>query len=176
RAWRWLVGFACLPPLLLAIYGLGFAATAIGRGVLAFDDHPGQIYRLSHALTVGLAPWRLNPGWWAGYAELQYYPPGFSYAGAAIHYGSLRVLDLLATYRVLLWLPLLLPGATTYLLLWAALGNPWLALPGAFVALTLSGGSRSGIEEGLRWGLVAARLGWALLPVLALSLHRWVNN
>src|SRR5215831_16601358 len=79
RAAPSVVAFAWLPPLLLAIYGLGFAATALGGGVLAFDDHPGQLYRLSHALTVGLAPWRLNPGWWAGYAELQYYPPGFSY-------------------------------------------------------------------------------------------------
>ena len=66
----------------------------------------------------------------------------------------------------------MLPGAATYLLLVRVLGRPWLALPGAFLALTLSGGSRSGVEEGLRWGLVAARLGWALLPLLALSLRR----
>jgi hypothetical protein len=164
------------PALLLAGYAVAFGAAALGRGLLAFDDHPGQLYRLWHALTVGLAPWRLNPGWWAGYAELQYYPPGFSYVGAVLHYGSLGTLDLEATYRTLLWLTLLLPAATTYLLLRALLGNPWLALPGAFLALTLSGGSRSGIEEGLRWGLVAARLGWGLLPLLALSLHRWVGK
>src|SRR4029079_17074447 len=40
----------------------------------------------------------------------------------------------------------------------------------------LSGGSRSGVEEGLRWGLIAARLGWALLPPLPLSLRPWTER
>jgi hypothetical protein len=44
------------------------------------------------------------------------------------------------------------------------------------VALTLSAGSRSGVEEGLRWGLVSARLGWGLLPFVALSLVKWVEG
>ncbi|PWU19808.1 MAG: hypothetical protein C5B48_13120 [Candidatus Rokuibacteriota bacterium] len=165
-----------LPPLALAAYALAFGWKALGGGVLAFDDHPGQVYRLSHALTIGLAPWRLNPGWWAGYAELQFYPPGFSYLGAVIHFASLGLLDLAATYQVLLWLTFLLPVAATYLLLARTLQSPWLALPGALLALTLSGGSRSGVEEGLRWGLVAARLGWGLLPLLALLLQRSVER
>ena len=108
--------------------------------------------------------------------EPQYYPPGFSYAAAAIHWASFGTLRLGAAYQVMLWVTYLLPGATTYALLTRALGNSWLALPGAFVALTLSGGSRSGVEEGLRWGLVAARLGWALLPLLALVLSRWTER
>jgi hypothetical protein len=165
------VRHAWLPPLLLAIYGLAFAGKALG-GLLVFDDHPGQLYRIAHALTVGLSPWRLNPGWWAGYAELQFYPPGFSYAGALLHWASLGALDLSATYQVLLWVTFLLPGASTYVLLLRVLKSPWLALPGAFLALTLSAGSRSGVEEGMRWGLVAARLGWGLVPLLALVLHR----
>ena len=77
---------------------------------------------------------------------------------------------------MLLWVIYVLPGATTYLLLVRVLGRPWLALPGAFLALTLSGGSRSGVEEGLRWGLIAARLGWSLLPLLALSLRPWTER
>jgi hypothetical protein len=162
-----------LPPLALAVYGVAFAGKALGGGLLVFDDHPGQLFRLSHALTVGLPPWRLNPGWWAGYAELQFYPPGFSYLGAAIHAASFGALDLGATYRVLLWLAFLLPGIGTYVLLSRVLRSPWLALPGAFLALVLSAGSRSGVEEGMRWGLVAARLGWGVLPILACALHRW---
>ncbi|HXJ78092.1 MAG TPA: hypothetical protein VMS64_05345 [Candidatus Methylomirabilis sp.] len=164
------------PPLLLIAYGILFARKALGGGLLVFADHPGQLYRMAHALTEGLAPWRLNPGWWAGYAELQFYPPGFSYAGALLHYASLGSLDYTATYRVLLWVAFLLPGVTTYLLLARVLENDWLALPGAFVALTLSAGSRSGVEEGLRWGLVAARMGWGVLPLLALSLCRWTEG
>ncbi|HEV8441446.1 MAG TPA: hypothetical protein VGT40_25435 [Methylomirabilota bacterium] len=165
-----------VPALALAIYGLVFAGKALHGGLLVFDDHPGQLYRIWHVLTVGVWPWRFNTGWWAGYAELQFYPPGFSYAGAAVHLASLGALDLAASYRLLLWVTFLLPGAATYALLARVLKDPWLALPGGFLALTLSAGSRSGVEEGMRWGLVAARLGWGLLPLLALSLHRWPDR
>src|SRR5262245_28923108 len=164
------------PPVLLAVYALAFGSQALGGGVLAFDDHPGQLYRVIHAITIGLAPWRWNPGWWAGYAELQYYPPGFAYTGALLHYATLGAIAPPAIYRVLLWVTFLLPGAATYALLARVLGRAWLALPGAWVALTLSAGSRSGIEEGLRWGLVAARLAWGLLPCLALALVPWVEG
>src|SRR2546428_7517344 len=99
------------------MYGCAFALKALGGGLLVFDDHPGQLYRIWHALTVGLAPWRLNAGWPPGYAELQFYPPGFSHAAAALHWASLGALDLSATYQALLWVTLLLPGASTYVLL-----------------------------------------------------------
>ncbi len=102
-----------LPPLLLIVYGLAFAAAALGRGVLAFDDHPGQLYRLWHALRLGLAPWRWDPGWWAGYPELQFYPPGFSYAGVVVHSATLGALAPESVYQVLLWATYLLPGAAT---------------------------------------------------------------
>ena len=81
-----------------------------------------------------------------------------------------------AIYLGLVWLVFLLPGASAYVLLCRVLGHGWLALPGAFLALTISAESRSGIEEGLRWGLVAARLGWGLLPLLALSLLPWLEG
>jgi hypothetical protein len=167
---------AWLPPALLAGYAVAFGSRALGGGPLVFDDHPGQLYRLAHAITLGFAPWRFNPGWWAGYAELQYYPPGFAWLGALIHLVAGGALDLAAVYQILVWLAWLLPGAAVYALLRRALGDPWLALPGAFVALTLSAGCRSGVEEGLRWGLVGARLGWGVLPLLALSLFRWAEG
>jgi hypothetical protein len=165
-----------MPPALLSVYAVAFGWRALGGGLLVFDDHPGQLYRLAHAITLGLAPWHFNPGWWAGYAELQYYPPGFAWLGALIHLASAGALDLAAVYRILLWLAWLLPGVAVYALLRRALGDPWLALPGAFIALTLSAGSRSGVEEGLRWGLIAARLGWGVLPLLALCLLRWAGG
>ncbi len=166
-----------LPPaLLLLVYGIAFGRSALGGGVLSFDDHPGQLYRVYHAVTIGWAPWRLNPGWWAGYAELQYYPPGVAWLGAAIHQGSMGAIGVPAAYQAVLWIAWLLPGLATFALLARVLGSGWLALPGAFVALTLSAGSRSGVEEGLRWGLVAARLGWGLLPLVALSLVGWVEG
>lgn len=164
---------AWLPPILLAAYAVAFGSRALGGGLLVFDDHPGQVYRLAHAITLGFVPWRFNPGWWTGYAELQYYPPGFAWLGALLHLAGGGALDVASVYRALLWLTWVLPGAASYLLLRRALGDPWLALPGAFIALTLSAGCRSGVEEGLRWGLIAARLGFGLLPLLAWILLRW---
>ena len=165
-----------LPPALLTAYAVAFGWRALGGGLLVFDDHPGQLYRLTHAITLGLAPWRFNPGWWAGYAELQYYPPGFAWLGALVHLAAGGVLDVTTVYQILLWLAWLLPGVAVFALLRRALGDPWLALPGAFVALTLSAGCRSGVEEGLRWGLIAARLGWGFLPLLAWGLLRWAEG
>ena len=167
---------AVIPALLLSVYAVSFGLAALGNGLLVFDDHPGQLYRLYHAVTLGWAPWRMNPGWWAGYAELQYYPPGTAWLGAAIHGASLGVLDVRHAYETVLWIAWMLPGIATFALLTRVLGSGWLALPGAFVALTLSAGSRSGVEEGLRWGLVAARLGWGLLPLVALSLRGWIQD
>ena len=165
-----------LPPLLLLLaYGIAFGQAALG-GVLAFDDHPGQLYRLYHAVSIGLAPWRLNTGWWGGYAELQYYPPGAAWLGAAIHQASLGAVGVPAAYQAVLWIAWLLPGLATFALLTRLSGNGWLALPGAFVALTLSSGARSGVEEGLHWGLVSARIGWGLLPLVALALADWVDG
>ena len=79
-------------------------------------------------------------------------------------------------YLVLVWLVFLLPGAASYALLTRVLGSGWLALPGAFLVLFISAESRSGIEEGLRWGLVAARLGWGLIPLLALACLPWLEG
>jgi hypothetical protein len=162
-----------LPPALLTLFAAAFGWRALAGGLLVFDDHPGQVYRVAHAIALGPAPWRFNPGWWTGYAELQYYPPGFAWLGALLHLAAGGVLAVGSVYQILLWLAWLLPGATTYLLLRRALGDPWLALPGAFVALTISAGCRSGVEEGLRWGQTAARLGFGVLPLLAWSLLPW---
>jgi hypothetical protein len=162
-----------LPLALLLGYGVAFATTALGASLLVFDDHPGQLYRLWHVVTRGPAPWAWNPGWWGGYPELQFYPPGLSYVGALLHHATGGWLSVAAAYQTCLWIAYLAPGISTFLLLARLLGDGWLALPGAFVALTLSAGVASGVESGVRWGMVAARLGWALIPLLALVLIRW---
>ena len=162
--------------MLLAVYAVAWGWAALGRGVPGADDHPGQFYRLVHAITLGPAPWHWNPGWWAGYPELQYYPPGFFYLGYLLHWLGAGLASPGTIYLVLVWLVFLLPGAATYALLRRVLGSGWLALPGAFLALVVSAGSRSGIEEGLRWGLVASRLGWGLLPLLGLACLPWLEG
>src|SRR5262245_37875490 len=127
-----------LPWLVLLAYGIAFAAASLGRSLLVFDDHPGQLYRLWHVVTYGPAPWAWNPGWWAGYPEMQFYPPGAAYIGALLHAILLGAGSLAFVYQLLLWIVYLAPGLTAFLLLSRVLGDGWLALPGAFIALTLS--------------------------------------
>ncbi|HEY7650764.1 MAG TPA: hypothetical protein VID04_17340 [Methylomirabilota bacterium] len=164
-----------MPLLLLAGYGIAFASVAFGLAVPGHDDHPGQLYRLQHMITRGPAPWAWNPGWWGGYAELQFYPPGFFYLGALPVWASLGALSAESMYRALLWITFLAPAVTSFIVLARLLSSEWLALPGAFIALTLNGGLLTGVE-GVHYGTLPTRLAWALLPLLILTLGRWING
>jgi hypothetical protein len=164
------------PLALLLAYGVAFASAALGFSLIAFDDHPGQVYRVWHVVTRGMAPWAWNPGWWAGYPEMQFYPPGFAYVVALLHVGSWGALSIAGSYQAFVWVAHLAPGLTVWLLLRRVLGDGWLALPGAFVALTLSAGLASGVEGGVHIGMVPARVGWALLPLLPLALAGWMGG
>jgi hypothetical protein len=143
-----------------------FGSIALGSSVLGFDDHPGQLYRVWLVATNGIAPWAWHDGWWAGYPEMQFYPPGFAYAGAALSAISLGALGIDGAYHALVWVAWAAPGIAAYILLARTLGHGLLALPGACVVLTLSGGLASGVEGGVHIGMIAARLAWALLPVV----------
>jgi hypothetical protein len=170
---------ATLAPLLLLLgYATAFAGAALGRSPIAFDDHPGQIYRLWHVTSAGPAPWSWSWGWWTGYPELQFYPPGFAYAGALMHTATLGALGIGATHQVLVWIAYAAPGVTAYTLLARTLGSGWLALPGSLVALTLSlwPTLTSGVEGGVHVGMAPARVGWALLPLLVAVLTRWTEG
>src|SRR5215813_2980724 len=93
-----------LPLALLLAYAIAFAGRALGFSPIAFDDHPGQLYRAWHVATRGIAPWAWNPGWWAGYPELQFYPPGFAYVGALLHAAFLGSVSPASIYQALLWI------------------------------------------------------------------------
>ena len=164
------------PLALLGFYGLAFSLAAFGAGTPGFDDHPGQLYRLWHVIARGPAPWAWNPDWWAGYPELQFYPPGFAYLGAGLQRASVNALSVATTYNALVWIVYMAPGLTTFLSLARVLGSGWLALPGAFVALTLSAGVASGVEGGVHVGMLGARLAWALVPLLLLVLVPWIER
>ncbi|HEY3064650.1 MAG TPA: hypothetical protein VGL09_02605 [Methylomirabilota bacterium] len=162
--------------LVLLAYGIAFGAAGLGTSLLVFDDHPGQLYRVWHVIENGAAPWAWNAGWWTGYPELQFYPPGFAYAAALVHLLSLRALDVSGAYMLMVWVTWLAPGVTAYVTLARVLGDGWRALPGAFIVLTLTAETASGVEGGIHIGMVAARLAWALLPLLFLALTRWLTQ
>jgi hypothetical protein len=170
------VGRLLAPLLLLLGFGVTFAANTFGGSMLGFDDHPGQLYRVWHVVTNGPAPWAWNRGWWAGYPELQFYPPGAAYLAALIAWPAQGVLSLETAYLLVLWLTYLLPGVTTYVAVARLVGNGWLALPAGFVALTLAAGVASGVEGGVHIGMIGARLAWALLPVLLWVLVPWIDS
>jgi len=166
-----------LPPLVLLLgFGVAFAANTFGGSMLGFDDHPGQLYRLWHVVTNGPAPWAWNRGWWAGYPELQFYPPGAAYLGALVAWPTRGVLSLETAYVSVLWLTYLLPGVTTYLVVARLVGKSWLALPGGLLAMTLTAGIASGVEGGVHIGMIGARLAWALLAVLLWALAPWIDG
>jgi hypothetical protein len=166
-----------LPLGLLVAYGVAFASRALGIGPPAFDDHPSQLARLWHVVREGPAPWAWNAGWWAGYPEMQFYPPGWFYAGALFSWLTLGALTPPVGYQLMLWVTYLAPGVTAFFLLRRLLGDAWCALPGAFLVLTFAGdpagGAASGVEGGVHVGMVAARGAWAFLPLLALTLAPW---
>jgi hypothetical protein len=168
------------PLLLLLVYGSAFAYAVFGRGVPGLDDHPGQLFRLWHALDRSLpagawtADW--SPDWWGGYPELQFYPPGFALLGAAIRAALLWRPSVETVYRLLCGVVFLAPGVTTYALVARVVGDRWLALPPAFLALALSADLRGGVEAGLRWGTLTTRLGLTWLPLLALAVRPWVEG
>lgn len=170
------MGRLLAPLLLLLGFGIAFAANTFGGSMLGFDDHPGQLYRAWHVVTNGPAPWAWNRGWWAGYPELQFYPPGAAYLVALIAWPAQGVLSLETAYLMVVWLTYLLPGMTTCVAVARLAGNGWLALPAGFVALTLSAGIASGVEGGVHIGMIGARLAWALLPVLLWVLVPWIDG
>jgi hypothetical protein len=166
-----------LAPLLLLLgFGVAFAVNTLGGSMLGFDDHPGQLYRVWHVLTYGPAPWAWDRGWWGGYPELQFYPPGAAYLGALLAWPTQGVLTIETAYHAVVWLAYLLPGVTTLVAVTRLGGSGWLALPGAFVALALTAGITSGVEGGVRVGMLGARLAWALLPLLLATLVPWIDG
>lgn len=168
-----------VPGALLTAYGGAFAVAAFRGGLPAFDDHPGQFFRLWHALERSFpdgrwtADW--NPDWWGGYPELQFYPPGFVLVGAAIRLLGLWQPSVELVYQLLCAFVLLLPAFATFALLAGVLGDRWLSLPPAFLALTLSAGLLGGVEESLRWGMLTTRLSLGFLALLVLALRPWVE-
>ncbi|HXF60731.1 MAG TPA: hypothetical protein VNK95_03880, partial [Caldilineaceae bacterium] len=111
--------------LLLAFMAWGIVRDYLHPSLFAWGDHPGQFmrfwYPLAHALPHlgAVAGW--NPVWYAGYPELQFYPPGAVLVGLALHLLTLGRLPPEQVYNLAPALAFVLPLFTCYVFLRAAL-------------------------------------------------------
>lgn len=160
RSWlRDLAALALLTGLALAACGF-----LLRDDLFIYGDHPGQFMRLWYPFRVSHQLLGWNPSWYAGYPELQFYPPGFVLLGWGLDWLTLRNLSPYAVYQLLLFVSYLLPGVTVYVLVSQVSGRRWAGLVSGVLALVfpeLWGGANAVFV-----GLVAERLAFGLVPLV----------
>jgi hypothetical protein len=108
-----------------------------------------------------------NPLWYAGYPELQFYPPGFVLLGWLLDRLTLGRLSPFALYQLLLFVGYLLPGISVYFLLSRVARCRWVGLVGGGLALIFA--ELWGGATAIFVGLVAERLAFGLVPLVMLA-------
>ncbi len=148
---------------LLTAFALASGGFLLRNDLFIYGDHPGQFMRLWVPLRVTHRLLGWNPLWYAGYPELQFYPPGFVMLGWALDWMALRQLPPFLLYQLLLFGAYLLPGLTVYLLTSRVTARRWVGLVCGGLALLfpeLWGGATAVFV-----GLVAERLAFGLVPL-----------
>ncbi|GEM_PF-572652 len=166
----------------VALLVLSAGAWFVGRAYLTADlfiwgDNPGQFMRLWYPLTVSWPRFRQvvdwNPLWYAGYPELQFYPPGFVLVGMGIHLMTLGRLHPFGVYNALLFVALVLPAFTVYAFLRGLLARlgQWPAASAGAVAglLALGFAPQWGGTNAVSIGLVGERLAFGVVPLVWLA-------
>ncbi|MGQ9600438.1 MAG: hypothetical protein ACUVWZ_13580 [Anaerolineae bacterium] len=154
----------------LIAFSLLFGLSGVSAGFLLRDDlfiygdHPGQFMRLWVPLRVSHRLLGWNPLWYAGYPELQFYPPGFVLLGWALDWMTLRRVSPFLLYQIVLFGAYLLPGLSVYLLTSRATARRWVGLCCGGVALLFTG--LWGGATAVFVGLVAERLAFGLVPLV----------
>ncbi len=158
-----LIGIGCF-----AWYHAGFL---LRDDLYLYGDHPGQFYRLWQLLAVTwpeegkLIGW--SPYWHAGRPELQFYPPGFAFAGWLLWMGSFKQLSFFSVYQSLIFTSYILPAIGFYLLLAWGLGDRLAGLTAAWLSLTFP--FPLGGVEGVIIGMIGAQLVLGLSSLFILS-------
>ena len=159
-----------------------------GDSLFAWGDHPGQFmrfwYPLAHAMPEsghwlwGVVGW--NPTWYAGYPEVQFYPPGMTLLGIFLHYAALGQLSPEQVYNLIPAIAFVLPLYTCYAFLRYALA-PLGRLPSilggltaAFLAISLK--PMWGGIDGVVIGLMGERLAFGFAPLVLLAGWRLVEK
>lgn len=99
----------------LALFAAGFL---LHDDVFIFGDHPGHYWVMWHVIHVAIPqharPIDWMPDWYAGYPELQFYPPGFALLGWLIHVLGFGLLPTALVYEIVVFIAFALPAFTFY--------------------------------------------------------------
>lgn len=152
----------------------------LGDTLFVWGDHPGQFMRFWYPLARampqsghwlwGILSW--NPTWYAGYPEIQFYPPGTTLLGIALHYLTLGQLTPEQVYNLIPALAFCLPLFTCYAFLRITL-SPLGQLPSALAGITagllaISLKPMWGGIDGVKIGLMGERLAFGFAPLVLL--------
>lgn len=175
-SWRERLGKAgqnLVAPALLVGLALVTCGFLLQDDLFIYGDHPGQFMRLWYPVRVSHRLLGWNPLWYAGYPELQFYPPGFVLLGWGLDWLTFGQLSAFALYQLLIFVAYLLPGISVYALANQVTGRRWVGLVAGGLGLLfpkLWGGT-----EAVFVGLVAERLAFGLVPIAMLGGWRAVH-
>jgi hypothetical protein len=168
------------------VIALVIAASAVAHNYLsdslfAWGDHPGQFmrfwYPLKHAMAEsghwlwGVISW--NPTWYAGYPEIQFYPPGMTLLGITLHYLTLGLLSSEQVYNIIPAIAFTLPLFSCYVFLRYALApvgripSMLAGVSAGFLAISLK--PMWGGIDGVMIGLMGERLAFGFAPLVLLA-------
>ncbi len=170
-----------LPDIIILLFLAAAAWLAARNYVLGslfiWGDHPGQFMRFWYPAAVSLPQYGRvldwNPLWYAGYPELQFYPPGHALLGLALNAMTLGLLSPERVYNLIPAVALVLPMFTTFAFLRVALapagrGASRIAgLVAAALALTFT--PMWGGANAVPIGLMGERLAFGIVPLVLLA-------
>ena len=102
----------------LAIVAWSAVGFLLRDDVFLFGDHPGHYWVMWYTLNVAgplhgrLIDW--IPYWYAGYPELQFYPPGFVFFGVLLNWITLARFSTALIYETVVFIIYALPAFTFY--------------------------------------------------------------
>jgi len=113
---RWLADALALGTLGIIAWTL--AGFLLRDDIFIYGDHPGQFWRMWYTINDAwqtrhrLIDWM--PQWYAGYPELQFYPPGFVLVGWLLNLVTLGRISVALIYETVAFVAFALPGFTFY--------------------------------------------------------------
>lgn len=155
----------------LSLFAWVYAGFWLRDDLYLYGDHPGQFYRLWHMVNIiwpeegRFIGW--SPYWFAGWPELQFYPPGFVLLGWLIWMASFNQLPLFLVYQIIVFLSFLLPAINFYLLLALGLQDRLAGLAAGWMTMAMPvilGGPMMVVI-----GMSGERLAFGMVPLLILS-------